>query len=135
EARIEPDGERVRAQQTRAEPVDGGDPGAVEPACEIVAAAVLQSGPDAGAQLARCLARVGDHEQRLDVEPLLTDRAHEALDEHRRLARPRTGGDEDLARRFDGRVLLGVQGRALTSASPGTSSRGRTTPGSRRPSG
>ncbi len=68
--------------------------------------------PDPGAQLASRLARVGDHEHRVDVEPLLADGADEALDEDGGLARAGAGRDEDLAARLDRRDLLLVhQGR------------------------
>ena len=89
EARVDPHRERMRAQQPRAEPVDRRDPRAVELAREVVTAARVQRRADARAQLAGRLAGVGDHEHRLDVEPLLADGADEALDEHRRLARCR----------------------------------------------
>ena len=42
--------------------------------------------------------RVGDHEHRVDVEARVADGAHEALDEHRRLAGAGARGDEDDAR-------------------------------------
>ena len=64
-----------------------------------------ERGADPRAQLGRRLARVGDHEHRVDVEPLVADRAHEALDEHRRLAGAGAGRDEDLAARLDRRQL------------------------------
>ena len=51
-------------------------------ACEVVAAALAQRGPDARAQLTRRLARVGDDEHRVDVEPLVAHRADEPLDQH-----------------------------------------------------
>ena len=97
EARIEPGGERIGLQEPQAEAVDGRDPGAVELAREVVAPALGERGADARAQLAGRAPRVRDDEDRVDVEPALADRAHEALDEHRRLAGARAGGDEDLA--------------------------------------
>ena len=113
EARVEPDRERMRAEQARAEAVDGRDPRAVEPPCEVGPAARVQRGTDACAQLTGRLARVGDHEHRLDVEPGVADRAHEPLDEHRRLAGPCACGDEDLAGRLDGGCLLAVHARSI----------------------
>ena len=95
--RVDADRERMRAQQARAEAVDGRDPGAVEPAREIGTAALAERGADARAELAGRLPRVRDHEHRLDVEPLLAHRAHEPLDEHRRLSGAGAGRDEDLA--------------------------------------
>ena len=113
EARVEPDREGMRAEQPRAEAVDGRDPRAVEPAGEVGPAARVQGGADACAQLARGLARVGDHEHRLDVEAGVAHRADEPLDEHRRLAGPRPCGDEDLARCLDGGCLLAVHARSI----------------------
>ncbi len=134
EARVDPDRERMGAQQPAAEAVDGRDPGAVERAREVGPAALGEGGADAGAQLAGGLARVGDHEHRLDVEPLVADGPHEALDEHRGLPGSRPGGDEHLAARLDRRQLLLVQcPRRFVTPGPGTSSRGRTTTGTRRP--
>ena len=132
EARVDPDRERMRAQEARAEAVDGRDPRAVELAREVVAAARVQRRSDARPQLAGGLARVGDHEHRLDVEALVADGADEALDEHRRLARARARRDEDLARRLDRCSLLGVHVR---DAPRGTSSRGRTRTGTLPPFG
>ncbi len=61
-------------------------------------------------QLAGRPFRVRDHEHGLDSEAALADRTGVALDEHRRLARPCSGGHEDRARRLDRRELLGVDG-------------------------
>ncbi len=108
EARVDPGREGMGPQEPRAEPVDGRDPGAVEPAGEIVSATRMQRRADAGAQLPRRLAGVGDDEHRLDVEPLLADCADEPLDEHRGLARACPGRDEHLARRLHRCSLLGV---------------------------
>ncbi len=89
--------------------MDRRDPRAVELAREVVAAAVGQGSANPRAQLARSAARVGDHEDRVDVEPALCDRADDALDEHRRLARAGAGGDEHLSPRLDRGKLLLVQ--------------------------
>ncbi len=112
EARVDTDRERMRAQQARAEAVDRRDPGAVEPPCEVVAAAGVQRRTNARAQLARRLAGVGDDEHRLDVESLLAHGSHEALDEHGRLAGAGSGRDEHLAGRLHGGALLVVHGRS-----------------------
>ncbi len=106
---IEAGGERVRLQQPQAEAVDRRDPGSVEGASEIVAAELVQAGADPAAQLPCRTLGVGDHEHRLDVEPALAHRLDEALDEHGRLARPRTGRDEDLSACGDRRGLLIVR--------------------------
>ena len=111
EARVDPDGERVCAQEPGAEAVDGRDPGAVELLREVEAAALAELAADARPQLSRRLARVGDHEHRLHVEALVADRAHEALDEHARLARAGAGGDEHLPLRVDRGELLLVHAR------------------------
>ena len=90
--------------------MDRGDPGSVERASQIVAAELVQARADPAAQLPRRTLRVGDHEHRLDVEPPLAHRLDEALDEHRRLARPSTRRDEDLPPRRDRCGLLVVRG-------------------------
>src|SRR5207247_75918 len=79
-------GEGVRLQQPQAEAVDRRDPGAVELAGEIGPTALVQRRADAGAKLGRGLARVRDDEQRVDVEPVLADRADEPLNQDGRLA-------------------------------------------------
>ena len=118
EAGIEADGERMRPQQPVAEAVDRRDPGTVELAREIGAAALDERRSDPRAQLARRLARVRDDEDRVDVEAALAHRADVALDEHRRLARARTSRDEHDPCRLDRRQLLVVQrGSGLDDAS------------------
>ena len=106
EARVEPRRERVRLQQPQAEAVDGRDPGAVERARQVVAPELVQAGADPAPELTRGALGVGDHEHRLDVDPALAHGLDEALDEHRRLARPRSGRDEDLSARRDRSGLL-----------------------------
>ena len=108
--------ERMRLQQPVAEAVDRRDPGRVEVACEIGAIHLEQPPPDAAAQLARCAFRVGDDEDRVDVEAALADGTHEALDEHGRLAGSGARGDEDEARGLDRRQLLGIRRRAHVRA-------------------
>jgi hypothetical protein len=109
EARIEAGGERMSLQQAETETVDGRDPGAVERPGEVVAADLVQARADAAPELTRRALGVGDHEQRLDVEPALADRLDEALHEHGRLPRPRARGDEDLPAGGDRRRLLVVR--------------------------
>ena len=89
--------------------MDRRDPRAVELAREVVSAALGERRADPRAQLARGPARVRDHEDRVDVEPALGDRADDALDEHGRLAGSGPGGDEDLSPGLDRRELLLVQ--------------------------
>ncbi len=100
------------AQQAPAEAVDRRDPGAVELEREIGPPALDQPLADPRPELARRALRVGDHEERLDVEPVVDDGPHEALDEDRRLSGACSRGDEDAARRLDRRALLGVRRRA-----------------------
>ena len=114
EARVEPGRERVRLQQPRAEAVDGRDPRAVELAREVRPSAVGERMADARAQLAGSAARVGDDEDRVDVEPAVDDGADEPLDEHGGLPRSRAGGDEDLTGRLDRRELLLVHALTLS---------------------
>ena len=113
EARVDPGRERVRAQKAVAEAVDGRDPGGVELACELGAPGFDEPGANPVPQLSRRPLRVGDDQQRVDVEPALADRLDEALDEDGRLPRPRAGRDEDDARGLDGRGLLRVRQRSL----------------------
>ena len=111
EARVDPDRERMRAQQPCAEAVDRRDPGAVELPRQVAPAAADELLANPPPKLARRLARVCDHEHRVDVDPAVAHRTDEALDEHRRLPGPRAGGDEDLAFGLDRRHLLGVHAR------------------------
>ena len=89
--------------------MDRRDPGAVEVAGEIAQLELFEAGPDPGAQLAGRTIGEGDHEQRVDVEPVLDDRAGKSLHENRRLAGAGAGGDEGRAARLDGRRLLRVR--------------------------
>ena len=109
EVRVDGGLERMRLQQPVAEAVDGRDPGPVELAGEIVAAELGEAGADAAAQLPGRALGVRDREHRIDRQPPVADRAHEALDENGRLSRPRAGGDEDEPGRVDRRELLGVR--------------------------
>ena len=76
---------------------------------QVVAAELEQPLPDPAAQLAGRALGVGDHEDRVDVEPALADRAAEALDDHRRLAGAGAGRDEDDALLLDRPQLLAVR--------------------------
>jgi hypothetical protein len=100
-------------QEAGAEAVDGGDPGSVEPARELDPAARDEGLADARTELAGRLPRIGDHEHRLDVEPLVAHGPNEPLDEHRRLPGPRSRRDEHLAARRDRGGLLLVHGRSI----------------------
>ena len=111
ESRIDSCGERIGGQQAPAEPVNGGDPGAVEIASEVGPSELLKMGSDPRAQLSCRTIGVRDHEQRVDVQPVLDHGPGEALDEHRRLAGAGPGGDKRLSPGGDGRALLWVEGR------------------------
>ena len=116
EPRVDAGLERVGLQQPVAEAVDRRDPGRVEVACEIGAVHLEQAPPDAAPQLTSRAFRVGDDEDRVDVDPALADGAHEALDEHGRLSGAGACGDEDEARGVDRRQLLGIRRRAHVRA-------------------
>jgi hypothetical protein len=89
--------------------VDRRDPRAVERARQVAAAELDEAGADPGPELASRTLRVGDDEQRVDVDAALADRLREALDEHGGLSRAGPGRDEDLASCRDGGRLLGVR--------------------------
>ena len=105
---VDAGGKRIGAEHATAEAVDRGDPGAVELEREVGTAPLEQSGADAGAQLAGGPLRVRDHEQRVDVEPVVHDGPDESLDEHGGLARARARRHEDRPVRLDRRALLVV---------------------------
>ena len=99
----------MRLQQPVAEAVDGRDPGRVELARQVVAVELQQPLADPAAQLAGRALGVGDHEDRVDVDAALADRAAEALDDHGRLAGPGARRDEDDALLLDRPELLAVR--------------------------
>ncbi len=108
-ARVEAGLERIGLEQPVAEAVNRRDPRAVEAAREIGAPTPPQLCTDPGPQLACRPLRVGDDEDRLDVQPPVAHRLDEALDEHRGLPGPRAGGDEHAAPGVDGGLLLGIR--------------------------
>src|SRR3954470_12611257 len=99
----------MRPQQPMTEAVDRGDPRTVELAREVGASALDEPGADPAAQLARRLLRVGDHEDRFDVDALVADGTRETFDEHLGLARPGSGRDEDGPSRVDCALLFSVE--------------------------
>ncbi len=105
---VDAGGQRIRAEHAPAEAVDRGDPGSVELEREVGAAPLEQGGADAGAQLAGGPLRVRDHEDGVDIEPVLHDGPDESLHEHGGLARARSRRDEDVPVRFDRCALLVV---------------------------
>jgi hypothetical protein len=99
----------MRAQEPVAETVDRGDPRAVELTGQVRPPALAKRSADARPQLACCLSRVGDDEDRVDVDASVADRAHVALDEHGRLPGPGAGRDEHRALGLDRGELLLVE--------------------------
>src|SRR6185312_14547376 len=85
EAWVDARGERMRAQQPVAEAVDRGDPRPIELARQVWTSTLDEPGADPAAQLAGRLLRVGDDEDRFDVDALVADGTRETLDEHLRL--------------------------------------------------
>src|SRR5579875_280028 len=99
EARLQRALEGLLAQQHRAEAVEGADEGAAQPAALQAPLALAKPRGHALAQL-RCGAHgEGDREQPLGRDLLLEHRAHEALDEHARLARAGRRADQERRNR------------------------------------
>jgi hypothetical protein len=94
---VQPGGDGVAAQQPRAEAVDRRDPRALGVARRVALAELEQALADAVAQLARRLLGEGDREDPAGRELVLDHVAHEALDEHRRLAAARGGAEQQVA--------------------------------------
>ena len=111
EAGVEPGLEGVRVEEPVAETVDGRDPGALDFTGQVVALQLDEALPDPGLQLAGGPFGVGDHDDRVDREPPLTDRAYEPFDEDGRLPGARAGRDEDDARLLDRGELLRARTR------------------------
>src|SRR4029078_32140 len=109
ESGVEAGGKRMSKKQTCTETVNRRDPCTVQLTGEVRSAALAQGGPDPGAQLARCLTRIGDHEDRLDVDASLANGPDVALDEDRRLTRAGARGNEDRTVGLDGGELLPVE--------------------------
>jgi hypothetical protein len=105
EARVEPRGERILAEEPGAEPVDRRDPGAVELPRQLGTAELGQAPANPTPQLRGRAVGVGDHEDRADVDAGV-DCAREALDEDRRLPCPGACGDEDEPGGADRGILL-----------------------------
>src|SRR5829696_3057567 len=101
--------ERRCLQQPVAEPVDRRDVGTVQAPGEVRPATAPELSTDPSPQLSGSPLGVGDHEDRLHVEPALAHRLDEAIDEDSGLAGPRAGGDEDPSARIDRRTLLLVR--------------------------
>jgi hypothetical protein len=97
EARVQAGGDRVRAQDPRAEPVDRRDPGGLGVACILAAPELEEALAYSRAQLARGLVGERDGQDLLRTQAVLGHAAHEALDEDRRLARAGARADQQRA--------------------------------------
>ena len=94
EARIDPGGEGMRAEEPAAEAVDRRDPGAVELEGEVGPPPFDEARPDARAKLSGRPLRIGDDEDGIDVEAVVDDGADEPLHEHGGLPGACARGDE-----------------------------------------
>ena len=94
---VDPGGERMGAQDRRAEAVDRRDEGALGGARLGVQVGGGEAVADARLQLGGGLLGEGDREDRVDRDAVLDHRAGEPLDEHRGLARAGAGGDQQAA--------------------------------------
>ena len=111
EARVEPGGERPRAQDARAEAVDRADPARVDLARVLLLAERQEAPADALPQLAGGLLGEREREDRADRHAVAQHRLDAALGHHRRLARAGVGGEQRGARAVvDRRALLGGEG-------------------------
>ena len=115
EARVDPDRERVGAQKTAAEAVDGRDPGAVELARQVGPLALGERRADARAQLAGRLAGVGDHEDGSTSSPSSQTRERSARRGPTSCPSP-PRGDKDLAAGLDSGSALLARSRSLHPA-------------------
>ena len=116
EVGIDPGAQGVRAKDARAEAVDGRDPRALGGA-GVGGAPELEKAPaHPDLQLGRRLLGEGDGEHPLHRRPILGHGLHEALDQHRGLARARPGPDHQrTVAPSHGPRLLGGQLRAHPS--------------------
>ncbi len=85
-ARIQPRAQGVRAQQPGAEAVNRGDERTLGGPGRVERPQLAQPEADALAHLGRRLLGEGDRKQRGNLEPVLQDRLHEALNQHGCLA-------------------------------------------------
>jgi hypothetical protein len=113
EARVEAGCERPRAQDAGAEPVDRADPGGLRLARVLVVAERREAAAHPLAQLAGRLLGEGEREHAADRHAVATDRLHEALDHHRRLAGARVGREQTRSRAIlDRGALVGREAHA-----------------------
>jgi hypothetical protein len=106
----------VRAQQACAEAVDRRDPRALGVAGGVVALELEEAVADPVGELARRLLGEGDREDPADLDVVLHDGAHDALDHHARLAAARPGRDQQRPGAIldDRQLLLGEGDHAAT---------------------
>ena len=97
EARVQPGGQRLGAQQPRAEAVDRADPGAVDGPCVLVLAELGQPPPQPLRELAGRLLRERQGEDRADRDVVLAHGGGDPLDHHRGLARAGVGRQQRRA--------------------------------------
>ena len=97
ELRVDPGGERVRAQHPRAEAVDRRDPGRLGLARVPDLIQVDEAGANTLLELGGRLLGERDREDRRHIHAVVAHGAHEALDQHRRLAGARPRAHEDRA--------------------------------------
>jgi hypothetical protein len=111
EGGVEAGRHRVRAQDPRAEAVEGRDPRRLGLARRLAVAELEQARAHARAQLARRLLGEGDGQDLVGAQAVLHHRGDEALDQHRRLARAGVGREHEVALAArDGLALLGGEG-------------------------
>ena len=116
ERRVQAGGDRVGAQQPRAEAVDRRDPGGLGLARRVAPAELDEALAHARAQLAGGALGERDREDPRRRDAVLEHRAHEALDEHRGLAAAGVGLEQQRAVAAADR--LGLLGRERTAAGP-----------------
>ena len=127
EGRVQAGGDRVRAQQARAEAVDRRDPCGLGLARRVAAAELDEALAHARAQLARGALGERDREDLRRAHAVLEHRAHEALDEHRRLAAAGVGLEQQRSGAPpDGLGLLRGEGVAVGAEQRGGGHRVRT---------
>ena len=97
EAGVQAGGDGVRAQDPRAEAVEGRDPGGFGLARRLAVAELEQAGAHARAQLARRLLGEGDGQDLVGAQAVVHHRGDEALDQHGRLARAGVGRQHEVA--------------------------------------
>ena len=110
EGGVEAGGDGVGAQQACAPAVDGGDGRALGLPRVLVVAQLGEALANPGPQLRGRLLGEGDRQDRPQVHVVLAHRGHEALHQHRGLAAPGVGGEQERSGAvLDGGALLGAE--------------------------